>query len=713
MSMSRSLSALLFVIFILLSESVAAQSVNNGYFREVELHTDTTIYKLSQHQVMIKGEKHLAFQYSSLNQVVEVRLLPVTLPAQAQISLMPSGDYEVVDSLLNVNDEYFRFKVKFTNLAASQLLSFTLKIQEPQAQRASIQEIRLFPYANTYVKLYPESDELYIGEEKVVELITNNLDNVKADNTWTSGFNIDYKISKQNSVLRLHLLPNKLGNHTVKIEPETNSAFLSPHDQVTTLLPAITQTYNVKASRIAFLNLDMKEIILDEEARKKGIEVQLDNSRLLTMQRTYRIENQEEPGGALIAEIFTKNLLSNGKVLCVLRVFNYHRQSEGYLYIKDADAAKFVTNFAILPKPTVHSISILREGADWTQNLGVRPGETIEVRLEGEGLQKSRFQFDGALDITSDTVVRSENLLLYRLKIPVNISKSKIEIYHNSVKTGQALQVREYQVPKNLDFVRLTFGEKAMPVTLLNQPVLYSKTIRDIVISFAPNQIDTEQRLYGKQYLDIEIRITGSRGELVELKTIEGIVVCPDESSPRAAFYEDKQCQRGTINLNNHISRKTYDLEEWSRVQITIKHDKDKYGGEGMQHRVELIVQRSYRFDIDVSFPAGLIVKQVHETGFGDLGGISLAMIAQFSFYHPDKVARLRPYKIGAGFLAFNAFNFSANASNRDVGAVIIGSLYPVRRDAKLTFPLYLGGGYFLSKGKWFFLLGPGIRVSL
>ena len=44
---------------------------------------------------------------------------------------------------------------------------------------------------------------------------------------------------------------------------------------------------------------------------------------------------------------------------------------------------------------------------------------------------------------------------------------------------------------------------------------------------------------------------------------------------------------------------------------------------------------------------------------------------------------------------------------------VVIGSIYPTRKDVKLSFPLYLGGGYMLNKGKWFVLLGPGIRVSL
>ncbi len=56
--------------------------------------------------------------------------------------------------------------------------------------------------------------------------------------------------------------------------------------------------------------------------------------------------------------------------------------------------------------------------------------------------------------------------------------------------------------------------------------------------------------------------------------------------------------------------------------------------------------------------------------------------------------------------------NPDANSA-RNLGIVVLGSVYPTRSDAKLTFPLYLGGGYLLNGGKLFFLLGPGIGIRL
>ena len=128
---------------------------------------------------------------------------------------------------------------------------------------------------------------------------------------------------------------------------------------------------------------------------------------------------------------------------------------------------------------------------------------------------------------------------------------------------------------------------------------------------------------------------------------------------------------------------------------------------------IEIVLQKLYSFDINVSFPTGLLIKKANEAGFGNFSGVSMAVLAQYSFYAKDKIAKLEPYTIGAGFIALNAFDFSQTAaSSRDMGIVIIGTLNPVNTNRKLTFPIYLGGGYLLSQKKMFWLLGPGISVQ-
>jgi hypothetical protein len=702
------LSGMLWIIVCL---SPASAQV---FFKEIVLKTDTLSFYLSKDQITVQGERHLAFQYFREDEVCEVRLYPHSFDNPGKPSLLPSGDYDIIDSVSNINQEYYRLKVRFNALTKSQFLSFNFSFEKSAQANDFVYQLKLFPYTHTYVKFYPETEDLYIGEEKTFDLVTNNLANIRLNNTWTNGQAIDYRLSQQDGRLKLHLLPGKLGSQPLNLEIQTLKPFIDEKKAIRYKLPLISQSFNVKVSRLAFLNVDMKEVTLDEESQRKGIEIQLDNSRLLALQKTYRIENQEEPGGVLIAEIFTRSHLSNGRVLCWLRLFNTHRKSEGYLYIKDGDAPRFITNFSITPKTTISSVSLLREGSDWSTNLNIRPGETISVKIEGQGLNKANFFFEDLVNVGGDSLIRNENLMVYKLRVPLNITRKKVDLYNNSVRAGISLPVREYETPRPLDFVTINVGDGDRPVSTLNRPVLYDKTIKDMVISFDRNLIDSEKKLYGKQYLSIDIRITGNRGELVELKSLENLVICPGDNSPRFAFYNDPLCRKGSILLNESLSRKTYDLDDWSTMEITIRHDKSKYGGEGFTQKVTVVLKKNYRFDIDVSFPAGLLVKQSGKDGFDNLYGVSLAVIAQFSFYNPEKIARYRPYKIGAGFLAFNAFNLSSNSNiDRDVGVVLLGSLYPTRRDVKLTFPLYLGGGYYLSKGKWFVMIGPGIQLRL
>ena len=274
--------------------------------------------------------------------------------------------------------------------------------------------------------------------------------------------------------------------------------------------------------------------------------------------------------------------------------------------------------------------------------------------------------------------------------------------------------MKEFQAPHPLDFITLSIEDQPNRVLSdIDKTVFIDHTIDDIIIAFNPQKLDGGNRLYGKQYLVIDILVTSSN-TLVDRRTLEKVVVCPGENSPRFDQYDRKDCQAGNININQLLRRKTFDLEDWSTIEITIRHDPQQHGGEGFSKRAEFILRRYSSFDLDVSFPAGLLTKKFNEEGFGTLSGVSMAIIAQFSFYHPQRIAKFRPYKFGAGFLALNAFNFSENSTNRDVGVVVLGSLYPLQGKArKLSFPLFLGAGYFLSEKKFFYLLGPGIRLQL
>jgi len=687
------------------------------FFREVEIQTDTSLYSFTGNTMKFQGKEYLAFEYIDEEAVCEARLYPYEPGLIDSLALMHSGDFDIIDSLISINGEYFRFKVAFHDLNTSNFLKYTFAIKESGQEKAEITDLNLLPYHNTFVKLYPLSDELYIGEEKIFELITNNIDNVMFNNDWQESEGFNYRLSKTFNQLRLHLVPNTTGQNTISVPLQTKSPHLNKSGAPVYDLPPVQYTFSIKQSRLQYLGIDKREVTLDDSTGRQGIEVQLENSRLLRIGRTYRIEDQEQPGGALIAELFTRNLLTNNRVLCILRVYNYHRESEGYLFIKDGDQAIFITNFNITPKTRIDRISILRDGS-WTQNLDVYPGEVIDLTIEGQGLHKARFTFEDLIDISTDTTIRSENLAIYKFRVPMDVTKKSLNLYNWTNNTGRALNVKEYQEPRPFDFLYVNYDGNKHQVSGLPSTILVDKTISDVIFSADKTMLDSEVKMYGKQYLQMEITIYGGKNEILEIRTLDNIVICPDINSPRYEHYPKRDCEMDYFNLNQFIRRKTHTLDLWSRINIKIRHNNSKYSGAGFSKEFDLILRKDYSFDIEVSFPAGLITvskpdPDSEDDRFGQLTGISIAMIAQFTFYHPEKINTVRPYKIGAGFLALNTFNFSDTGEDRDIGVVILGSLYPTTKDTRLTFPLYFGGGYLLKDTKFFLLLGPGIRIKL
>lgn len=742
----------------------SAQTDADNFIADCVLKVDTFSYRFSQNYVRLKGDKHFTFSYSDPEKVCEIDVYPKSLLRIRSIQLLKSEDFTQLDSGVLLNNEYYRFRVRFANLNKSQLLSLIFQVNDSHTDRNYFEEIRLFPVTKTNVFFYPPTDELYVGEEKVFDLLTNNLDNIKITNEWTKDEDINYRLSIKNGQLRVHLLPGSVGNKALNLKVQTKALFLDGNRNLVSELPVISVPFRIKASRLTFLQFDQKEVTFDGQTRKEGVELSIENSRNLIIGKTYRVENQEKPGGALIAEIFTKNNLTNDRVLCIFRAYNEHRQTEGYLYIKDGDDAKFITNLNITPNTTINAIQLLRSGQEWTSNLNVFPGETVDIKIEGVGLHKARFQWEDVINNTSDTALRSENVCFFKLKIPLNINKRKINLFDAMKNTGYALNVKEYQVPRNFDYVQINYGAGKKVLSGSIPTVIYRNTIKDISISFDNNKIDSENRLYGRQYLDIDVRYIGEKGELLELRTLKSVLVCPGDNSPRFQYYLDKSAVNQDVNLNSVMGTKTYNLSDFSKVELTFRHQSERYSDPHFEKKIEVVVQRKTAFDIDVSFPAGLLIQNLGKTqtekdklvaydadmvrynaehaafveaveqrwdpnnepkpefskaapgkpqkaAFTDnLGGISLALIAQFSFPDANKVGKLKPYRLGAGFLAINAFNFSQSAS-RDLAVVGLATLYPIKPGRVFNLPIHIGFGYKFQDKISFIMLSPGIGV--
>lgn len=633
-------------------------------------------------------------------------LLFVTGPQAESLRLKASSNYRILDSLLLAPDT-LQYRIKFGALDRRGFPS--LVFHRESAQKERVVQVALLPYKQTQASLTDRAQSLYVGEETQMEVLTNDPGNLDLPALWQSAQGYQYRFSKNTGRVLLHLLPESSGTLRFNYRPRLKSPLIRG-DSVVFKLPALNEEYSVKRGRMAFLNLGKNEIVYDPQ-RSQEFEIQMDDHWQLELNKTYRLEAQEERGGRLIAELFTKSKLNNDRVLALLRPYDFHRKSEGYLYVKDGDDSQFITNLNISHKTQIDQIFLQRQGEEWKPGKTVYPGEILNVKLVGQGLHRGEFNFYGAPLLTGDSLVRNEEEAYFRIQIPLDIANRKIEIFNNNKKLNQALEVKEYQNPRPFDFIDLRLGLKRYTVSELTQPIYYESTLSDVVIDFDPKKIDRPDDLHGIQYLTIKVKISSKKGNLIELYQFDQVQVCPGENSPRFKYYDREKCQTEDLNLNNFITRKTHSLEEWSRIEIEFTHQNDHYQKKGYQKRIQILLKRRFNYNIDVSFPAGLLILKQGVNDFSNFGGISFAMMAQMSFYHPKKIAEYRPFKIGAGFIALDAFNFSENSANRDVGLVILGSLYPTSSENKLSFPLYAGFGYLLREQRTFFLIGPGIRV--
>lgn len=700
------------VLFVLSSLQVQPANPRDSLFREIILRVDTTTVRYTQLPLKHQEASLFPFTYRHENEIAELKLFPEQGVKIDLINVSASPDIAVLWFEKSTDENSFLTYFQFHRITKGNFfnLMLTLRIND---SNTIYKRIELQPVVEMDAFLMSTFEEIYTGEEAVYELNASLPDNIIVRPGWTSEESYRYRFSRENGLVMLHLVAFQTGLQNFDIKFEFLKPVMDASGNFNYQYSFRTPTFNIRASRMVFLGVDKQEIVLDEENKLNGIEIQIDNHRLMQLNKTYRIEAQEEVGGALIAELFTKSNLINNRVLANVRPYNYHASRNGYLYIKDGDQARFLTNFSVIPQTVIQSVRIMREGREWTEQLRVNPNETIIVRINGQSLSKSIIAFDIAGGRVSDTISWSDSEVEFTMHIPMDNPKSRVNLLINNRPSAYSLTITEYQRPRSFDFVNISFSDQTKVFADIAGPIFYNASIRDIIIGFNRELIDEGGKLFGKQYLDIEVRILGSRGELLETFRQNNVAICPDENSLRFQYYPKNDCRNQEISLNQFLSRKTHSWDIWTRAVITIEHSSDRYTAGHYRKTVEIILQRPLRFDVDVSFPAGLLIIRPEDDKIGNLSGISMAMIAQFSFYQKDKIAVMKPYKVGAGFLALNAFNFAEGENiNRDMGIVLIGSVFPTRRDSRMSFPLYIGGGYFLNQKEWFLLLGPGIRVS-
>jgi hypothetical protein len=411
------LYALLFLFgFGFLSLETKAQGNLFNHFSDVELRIDTNIYKYSLDRIYVENEWKIPFEYQENNPIVEFRLYPKMRNGEIlPLTLRTANEYKILDSLTLRIDGFYHCKIQFQELSQATFLNLNIE------QEGQIIAIPIFPFTSTYATIYPGDGDLYIGDEKTFELVTNHPDNIVIDPLWKQKEGYEYRIHRSDDKIWLSFIPTVTGSIEIDFTIDLYRPNVSNRKPKYKLDKQLFNL-NVKGSRLKFLTFENKEVIW-ETKNPKGVELQIDNHRLLAINKTYRLEATDQTGGPLIAELYTVRRLNNDKVLCMFRPYNYHKNSSGYLFIKDGDVPKFITNINIVPEPKINQVSILRQGGSWVESKQIYPGETVEIRLEGEGLGRTDFKFEDLVDVSTDSIIKNESVSHYLLKVPIDIRK--------------------------------------------------------------------------------------------------------------------------------------------------------------------------------------------------------------------------------------------------------------------------------------------------
>lgn len=144
------------------------------YFEELEFKVDTLTFLYSKQKIKFRDVEHLAFRYTKEESVAEIYLQVKAGLSFKQLSLLPSGDFQIVDSLMHLGGDSYRAKIRFKQITKSDFLGLKFRFKESNIEEFKLTELKLFPYTPTLLEFYPNSDELFIGEEKVFELTCSN-----------------------------------------------------------------------------------------------------------------------------------------------------------------------------------------------------------------------------------------------------------------------------------------------------------------------------------------------------------------------------------------------------------------------------------------------------------------------------------------------------------------------------------------------------------
>jgi hypothetical protein len=180
------------ILLLLLVAPFWAVGQSANLFSTITLRVDSSVYDYERHSVNYLGEPYFYFEYREEQPTVEFRFYSAS-PIE-KLELKYSSDYKVIDSLQYLG-AYYRLKVQFNQLADTRLLAINFSAMN--AGSTQYFSLPLLAYREPLVSFKPLNTDLYIGEEKVFDLLCSDPQNIFMDNQWVRTEGIEYRLSRE------------------------------------------------------------------------------------------------------------------------------------------------------------------------------------------------------------------------------------------------------------------------------------------------------------------------------------------------------------------------------------------------------------------------------------------------------------------------------------------------------------------------------------
>jgi len=684
-----------------------------GAIRNLRIQTGTELISWEKDRIQTEQGVYLPLPVSAPTVEADVWITPRADSSFRYIQLVESAQAKEVSPPAKLVNGTYSLRVRWQQVFQGALPAITLKYLDASPD-TQIVSISLLPQVMMQVSLSPGPKVIYLGERQQFPLQTNLPANIRLQREWTTTPTLAYRIIDKEGVPTLEVTGLKAGNFQPNIPLGTYRPVVENMDAEPVSLSLLPFDLTIKKGRLPLIPMTPDIVELSREDRTTEIEVRFSRQLSLSLGNTYRLESRESAGGMFIGELYIKEITSSGQMIASVRAYTYHKRDAGPVYLKTLRGeTKLITQLDIVPTPRVQEVWLRRKKQDWTTDLTVKPGETVELKITGESLRRSSLTLAelGKL-LPLDSTAYTSKELLTQVNIPTSIAVSALPVQLGGVDLPFILKVEEYQRPVALKtLAALLINKRRWRLDKVRNPQKLPEELSSLVLEFNRDSIDMESALYGPQYLDIEVEMVDQEYKRIGQVRKKEICLCPTDESPRPKAYGALPCFDGNLSIPDMIDIPLDEYPAWANIRVRISHRPTIYGKATQVEELNLVVTRTLDFSLQVAFPIGILMNRFDGTGNEALRSINLGTFLEVGVFKQKGINKLVPVRFSVGLMATDAFNFRGEP-RRDLGVTGLFSIHPVDQRKRWDIPLYLGGGFLIDNQTGFFFMGPGVTLS-